>query len=140
MGRKTLFNDDIVERLCLAHENGASKKLCAEMCGISRETLHSWLRQGREAKSGKKKDFYDKWLISHGKFKMFHLQNITKASEKDWKASKYLLEVSDPDEFVIEKRVNAKQKVDTTGYIKLKHEVKTNTLEEVLSLINKEFK
>ena len=107
---RTKFNDEIVDNLCTAHENGLPQKACAQLCGIDRKTLYRWLKRGEEAKSGKYKEFYLRWEKSHAKFQLYHLKKIN--DSKSWMASQYLLQVSDPDAFVVAEKQQIEANVD----------------------------
>lgn len=109
MGRKTKFNDAVVEILCKAHENGASLKTSAKFAGLDRKTVRNWLNQGKEQKRGKKRDFYLKWQEADAKYQLYHLKNIKDHAKSDWRASKYLLEVNDPEQYVVEKKYKSQQ-------------------------------
>lgn len=102
----------MIKFLCTAHENGAPKKTCAKYAGIDRKTLYNWLEKGEKAKSGKFRKFYLLWQKADAKFQIYHLDNINKQSKDDWRASRYLLEVNSPDDFVIEKRLQTKNKTE----------------------------
>lgn len=96
-GRKTKFNKVIAEQLCTARENGLPANKCAEFVGVHRNTLHNWLKRGEKAKSGQYHDFYIKWNKAESKFILYHLKKIN--DSEDWRASQYLLSVTDPDSF-----------------------------------------
>lgn len=138
MGRKTKFNDALVEIVCIAHENGAPMNLCAKYAGIDRKTLYNWIKKGKDAKKGKFKEFYLRWEKSDAKYQLKHLQNINEHSKSDWKASKYLLEVNNPDEFVIERKV--KQEIEQNGELTLNQNISNETEEEKLEKAKAYFK
>lgn len=100
---KTKFNDIIIKEILLARENGLSLKDCAGICGINRKTLTRWINKGKKARSGKYHEFYLKWNLATSKFKYFHHKKISDSD--DWRASRYLLEVTDPETYVVENKL-----------------------------------
>lgn len=111
---KTKLDEDMIKFLCTAHENGAPKTVCAKLAGIDRKTLYNWIQKGEKAKRGKFHDFYLEWEKADGKFQTYHLTNITKKAEEDWRASQYLLQVTNPEEFVIDQRINNINKTEVS--------------------------
>jgi len=109
MGRLK-FNEEIVEKLCTAHENGLPQKACAQYCGIDRKTLYRWLKKGEEAKRGKYRDFYMKWQKANAKFQLYHLKKIN--DSQSWMASQYLLQVTDPDAYVVAEKQQIEANVE----------------------------
>ena len=109
MGRLK-FNEEITERLCTAHENGLPQKACASLCGIDRKTLYRWLKKGEEAKRGKYRDFYLKWQKANAKFQLYHLKKIN--DSQSWMASQYLLQVTDPDSYVVAEKQQIEANVE----------------------------
>lgn len=91
------FNDDIVDQLCKARENGLNITDCANLSNIDRQTLYNWLDKGKKAKSGKYKKFYEKFQKANSKFKFYHLDKITK--DESWQASAWILERTFPDDY-----------------------------------------
>ena len=104
----TKFNEQICEELCSYYEEGLPQKTCADLCGISRMTLNRWVEKGRNAKSGKYRDFYLRWCKSKAKFIQHHTNKI--ADNPSWLASQYLLQVTDPETYVVAE----KQEMETT--------------------------
>lgn len=70
---------------------GASFTHAAEMLGVSYGMAHRW-RSDDEV-------FQLDLLKAAATFKLNHIRNISKHSEMDWKASKFLLERKFPEEF-----------------------------------------
>ena len=104
----TKFNDQICEELCVLHAEGLPQKTCADLVGIDRRTLYNWIQAGKNAKSGKKRDFYLRWIRSAAKFEREHLNKISDSTS--WLAHQYLLQVKDPETYVVAE----KQEMETT--------------------------
>lgn len=112
-GRKGVLTPKIREDLLTARENGLNQTECAIYVGLSSSTLSKWLSIGEKAKRGKYRKFWLDWEQSKVKRKAILLQSIfNKSQNGDWKASKYLLECMDPDNFVVENKLTANFKHD----------------------------
>ena len=107
----TKFNEQICEELCSYYEEGLPQKTCADLCGISRMTLNRWVEKGRNAKSGKYREFYLRWCKSKAKFIQHHTNKI--AENPSWLASQYLLQVTDPETYVVAEKQEMEMKADT---------------------------
>lgn len=131
------FSEEICIELCAAHEEGLPQTDCADLVGINRKTIARWLEKGKSAKSGKHRNFYLNWKKAHAKFKRFHINKINKSNF--WQASQYMLQVSDPDTFVVaekkevESKVDANVKQETSAEIKMK---KLTELQEKMKDLN----
>lgn len=101
------FNEDTCKCLVENHGKGLPIKDCADIAGISRQTVYEWMRKGESAKRGKYRDFYLDMQRARANFKAHHLQKIS--NSKSWMASQYLLQCVDPDEFVVAE----KQKIES---------------------------
>lgn len=111
---RTKLDEDMIKFLCTAHENGAPQTVCAKLANIDRKTLYNWIQKGKHSKRGKFHDFYVKWENADGKFQTYHLRNITEHAKKDWRASRYLLEVANPQEFVIQEKIQNVNKTEVS--------------------------
>lgn len=109
------FNDEIIEQLCNAREHGLNITDCANLCNVSRETIYSWLKKGEKAKSGKYKQFYERFQKASTKFKFYHLDKITK--DESWQSSAWILERTFPDEYGRKEKheVDSKSNVNITN-------------------------
>jgi hypothetical protein len=107
----------IVDAVIRAIEAGASVELAAESVGIDRTTIYNWISRGEEwadppvYQSGKKKgqpkpipeeqaiyvDFLDRFTRARAAGRIWHIANIRRHAEDDWRASGFFLERSDPE-------------------------------------------
>ena len=136
MARPTKFNEQLCEQLCTLHEEGLPQKSCADYCGIDRTTLHRWLKKGEKAKSGKYRQFFLNWIRSEAKYEMKHLTHISDSSS--WLAHQYLLQVKDPETYVVAEKQEMEMKADTniTADVDMTNPVITeNDLEMLKDLI-----
>lgn len=116
------FNEEICKELIIAHENGLPKNACAGIVGINRRTLYDWLKKGEKAKTGKYHDFYLRWLKAEARFQAYHLKKIN--DSKDWKASQYLLQVTDSDSYVVTEKKQVKADVQSEITVNLLERMK----------------
>lgn len=108
----TKFNEETCKCLVDNYSKGLTITDCANIAGIDRRTVHRWIEKGEKARSGKYKQFYLEMQKAKSKFKEHHLRKIAEA--KDWRASQYLLQVTDSKTYVVteKKQVNADVKTD----------------------------
>lgn len=112
----TKFTPELAMDLCTARENGLPVKDCADFIGIHRDTVYRWLKKGENAKSGRYREFYKNWVKATSKFKLYHLKKIN--DSKDWRASQYLLSVTDPETFNTHNWRNVKAEVKSDVNLK----------------------
>lgn len=110
------FSEQICEELCILREEGLPQTSCADLVGINRRTLYNWLEAGKKAKSGKKRDFYLKWIRASAKYERKHLNEI--GDSTSWLAHQYLLQVKDPDTYVVAEKQQIEANVDADNTIK----------------------
>lgn len=136
MARPSKFNEEICEELCTYYEEGLPQKTCADLCGIGRATLNRWVDKGKKAKSGKYRDFYLRWCKAKAKFIQHHTNKI--ADNPSWLASQYLLQVTDPETYVVaeKQQIEATNETTVTADIDMTNPVITeNDLEMLKDLI-----
>lgn len=104
----TKFNKQICKEIITLYENGLPKTKCADFVGINRKTITDWYNKGRDCddEDNPYYQFYMGMLRAKAKFIMYHQKKIN--GSDDWRASKYLLEVTEPNTYVLEKRLNVK--------------------------------
>lgn len=102
------FNDEICNCLIENYSSGIPLKYCADVAGISRATIYNWMDKGKKAKSGKYHQFYQQMQRAKALFIQKNLQDIQ--DSKSWMAKQYLLQVTDPEQFVVAE----KQEMETT--------------------------
>lgn len=125
------FNENICTELCDLRQEGLSQEDCADIVGINRSTLYRWIQKGEKAKSGKYREFYINWRKSTAKYKQFHIGEINKS--KFWQAHQYMLQVADPDTYVVAE----KQQVESKAEVDLKAEANVD-IETIFDKVDKE--
>ena len=108
----TKFNEQVCEELCALHSEGLPQKSCADLVGIDRKTLYNWIQKGKNAKSGKYRQFYINWIKAAAKFEREHLGHISDSTS--WLAHQYLLQVKDPDTYVVAEKQQIEQETKST--------------------------
>lgn len=113
-GKKNMvkFNEQICEELCHLHSQGLPQKSCADLVGIDRKTLYNWIQQGKKSKKGKKRDFYLRWIRAAARYEMEHLGKIN--DSPSWLAHQYLLQVKDPETYVVAEKQQIEQETKAT--------------------------
>ena len=106
------FNEEICKEICDLHSEGLPQKSCADLVGINRRTLYDWIQKGKNAKSGKYKQFYQNWLKASAKYEREHLSHISDSAS--WLAHQYLLQVKDPETYVVAEKQQIEAETKTT--------------------------
>ncbi len=109
-GRKTKISKELIDEICTYKENGLSDKDVCDMVGIDQSTFCRWLKEAETGIDGNdsskpaanlelKKELSEEIKKAKVAFKAYHIQNINKASKKNWQASAWVLERFYPKEF-----------------------------------------
>lgn len=120
----TKFNQKITEEIIQLYSQGVPLKHCASAVGIDRTTIRNWMNKGKNAKSGAYRKFYLDMMKARAEFILYHQNKV--ANNKDWRASKYLLEVTEPETFVIEKKIATEVNAD------VRHDTNLNEFAKIL--------
>ena len=115
MARPTKFDEELCNEICDFHRKGLPQIRCADILGIDRTTLHRWLKKGEKAKSGKYRKFYINWLRAEADYLLLHTEKINDSTS--WLAHQYLLQVTDPDTYVVaeKQQIEAETKTQLTA-------------------------
>ena len=93
------FNEETCQCLIENYGKGLPLKYCADIAGIDRSTIYRWMEKGKKSKRGKYNDFYKDMQRAKSKFITKNLLDIQE--NKSWMAKQYLLQVTDPEQFVV---------------------------------------
>ena len=115
---KTKLTDQLCEEICNDIKAGVPIKHAAIAHGITDATFYNWYNQGKEAKSGAKKKFYDKVEEAKSVAVTLRARRIYKAGEMSWQADAWWLERVDPDNFGRKDHLNieSKQEIEHKGF------------------------
>ena len=114
------FNEEICKCLVEFYADGIPLKYCADAVGINRSTIYDWMKKGEKAKSGKYKQFYLDMQKARAKFIAKNVKDIQ--DNKSWMAKQYLLQVTDPEQFVVAE----KQQIESETKATIQAEVDMN--------------
>ena len=106
------FNEEICKCLVEFYADGIPLKYCADAVGINRSTIYDWMNKGEKAKSGKYKKFYLDMQKARAKFIQKNVKEIQ--DNKSWMAKQYLLQVSDPEQFVVAEKQQIEAETHST--------------------------
>ena len=127
---KTKLTDKLCDEICNDIKAGVPIKHAAISHGITEVTFYNWYNQGKTAKSGAKKQFYDKVEEAKSVAITLRARRIYKAGETSWQADAWWLERVDPDNFGRKDthKVDMKtdQKVQVKGEITTKQVLEDN--------------
>ena len=114
------FNEETCQCLIENYGKGLPLKYCADIAGIDRRTVHRWMEKGKNSKRGKYHDFYKDMQRAKSKFVSKNLLDIQQ--NKSWMAKQYLLQVTDPEQFVVAE----KQQIESETKATIQAEVDMN--------------
>ena len=118
---KTKLTDQLCDEICNDIKAGVPIKHAAISHGITEVTFYNWYNQGKEAKSGAKRKFYDKVEEAKSVAITLRARRIYKAGEMSWQADAWWLERVDPD------NIGKKDFHD----VRMEADVKTDLLEKL---------
>ena len=96
---KTKLTDQLCDEICNDIKAGVPIKHAAISHGITEVTFYNWYNQGKTAKSGAKKKFYEKVEEAKSVAITLRARRIYKAGESNWQADAWWLERVDPENF-----------------------------------------
>jgi len=105
---KLKLTDKLCEEICNDIKAGVPIIHAAIAHGISQTTFYDWYNQGKEAKSGAKRNFYLKVEEAKSVAITLRARRIYKAGETNWQADAWWLERVDPENFGRKEKVEAK--------------------------------
>ena len=91
-GRPSKFTKARKDRIIQAISAGCTYEMSADYAGITRSTLWNWLKKGEDPQQKSYCTFLDQVKRAEVEGAMVHLGTIAQASQKDWKASAWILE------------------------------------------------
>ena len=111
---KLKLTDQLCDEICNDIKAGVPIKHAAISHGITEVTFYNWYNQGKTAKSGAKKQFYDKVEEAKSVAITLRARRIYKAGETSWQADAWWLERVDPDNFGRKDNLNINSKSEIT--------------------------
>ena len=92
MGRPSKLTPERHKKIVALIEDGNYPETAAGACGVSRTAFYDWMAKGKEAKSGRYKDFADDVQRAREAAEADLIQTIRRASADDWRAASWMLE------------------------------------------------
>jgi len=108
------LNPETQSRIIESLKKGHTYDTAAAHADIGISTLYRWLHDGKRARSGKYRDFWEAVKKAESEAKGELVEIVKAQSMKSWQAAAWLLERRHPDEFGRHDR----HKVEHTGHIK----------------------
>lgn len=99
VGRISKLTPELQEQICNYIEHGNTFERACRLCNIGKTTFYRWKQVGKEAKSGKYKEFWEAIKRAEEKFVAYNVALIMKAADKQWQAAAWLLERKHYKEF-----------------------------------------
>lgn len=96
-GRPTKFNAEIADDIVKFLAGGGYIETAAAACGIHKDTLYAWLKQGARAESGPKRRFSDAVQKALAEAEIRASAQIQLHGKKEWQAYAWYLERRYPD-------------------------------------------
>lgn len=117
-GRKTILTDELIEEIAKWVRKGNFIETAACYCNITSRVVRKWIKRGREeiarldedprARPKKSEEifvrFFEAMEQAQAYSEMLDLQNIEKASGKNWTASAWRLERKFPEKYGIRRQ------------------------------------
>lgn len=128
---KTKLTDKLCDEICNDIKAGVPIKHAAISHGITEVTFYNWYNQGKTAKSGAKKQFYDKVEEAKSVAITLRARRIYKAGETSWQADAWWLERVDPTNFGRKDHIDINSKSETKLNATVDAEVTVNLLDKV---------
>ncbi len=101
-GRKSKYTTALVKEICGYIEEGSNAREACMLVDISHDTFYRWKTD--------KSEFSDAIENAEAKCKLFHIRNIKKASNKNWRASAWWLEHRYPQDFSVHRPIPKPEK------------------------------
>lgn len=105
----------LVETFFTCVKMGMGNPQACAKSGLRDANFYSWIKLGEQDDINMldtpECQFYLAYKKAKSDCQMFHLQNITKASQKDWKASAWVLERVFRDDFGSQQKENASENI-----------------------------
>lgn len=97
VGRKTKLNENLIQEAEKLIRLGNYTTVVTQYLGIHQSTWYNWMQEGEEAKTGLKREFFERIKKAESFAEIKNVQQIQKASEDNWQASAWYLERKFPE-------------------------------------------
>lgn len=132
-GRPVKLTPELQNEICKVIRAGNYIETAAAFAGVSKQTLYNWMRKGRQAKSGKYREFLDAVKKALAESEVRDVMIIAKAAEENWQAAAWRLERKFPDRWGRKDRIDAN--LEHSGNITHRHiDLSSLSMEELEAL------
>ena len=121
---KLNLTDQLCDEICNDIKAGVPIDHAAIAHGITRVTFYNWYNKGKEAKTGKFKQFHDKVDEAKSVAITLRARRIYKAGETSWQADAWWLERVDPHNFGRKDTHQIQAEIKTEATINLLEKIK----------------
>jgi len=109
MSRKTKLNSEVQKKICDALRAGNTRRASAVYAGITHATFYNWINTGenprikKDGESYKEDkpfiDFFDAVTRAEAECEVYHVANLKRHADTDWRASVEWLKRRKPQEW-----------------------------------------
>lgn len=92
MGRPSKLTPERHKRIVDLIEAGNYPETAAGACGVSKTAFYAWMAKGREAKSGKYREFWEDVQRAREAAEAELVATVKLAARDDWRAASWMLE------------------------------------------------
>lgn len=136
MGAKSKLTDEVQQKVVRAIENGNYAKVAAEASGIAETTFYRWMSEGKSAKSGKKREFWESITRAENVAESKIVTQWKKLGEQDWRALMELLQRRYPDRWANTQRIEVAVEKEMAGVLgSLEEGLEPQIFREVMAVL-----
>lgn len=132
MGRKPKLTRKLIEDAEKLIKLGNYNTTVCQYLGIHQSTWYKWLKEGEKAKSGLKKEFFERIKSAESHAEIRNVQLIQQSANESWQAAAWYLERKFPDRWGKKEKVDAN--VNHSGSINKNIDLSQLSVEELRKL------
>jgi transposase len=133
-GRPSKLTAAVQAAIVKALRQGNYIEAAAGIAGVTKQVVYDWMRAGAQGKAPKYVKFLDAVKKAQADAETRHVGRITKAAEKQWQASAWMLERKFPDRWGQRIKVEVERQMNRLLDI-LRDGLPPETYEHVLALL-----
>lgn len=129
MGRKTKLTKKLINDAEKLIKLGNYNTTVCQYLGIHQSTWYKWLQEGEQAKSGLKREFFDRIKSAESHAEIRNVQLIQQSANDTWQAAAWYLERKFPDRWGKKDKVDAN--LNHSGNVAKKVDLSELSIEEL---------
>lgn len=102
-GRPPKLTPELTQQIADVVSTGTYFDTAAVFCGVSKVTLHSWMKRGHEQQRGRYRDFLNAIEQARARADARDHAFISKAAAKDWRAAEAHLRLRNPSRYNVKR-------------------------------------